>query len=339
VFSKNTHLKRFGAFFFCFQLKFNSLKNPIKIGTFALKCQPMKLKYYIQSFRLRTLPLSISGILVGSACAAQSGYAKLPVFGFALLTTLCLQILSNISNEVGDLEKGTDNDQRLGPIRSAQSGQLTVQNLKNAMGLFVALSVIFGTVLVYVSFGTLVSMSSIIMLLLGVGAIIASIKYTFGKKSYGYLGLGDVFVFIFFGLVSVLGVYYLATGGFDAVYLLPASAIGFLSTGVLNVNNLRDVDNDSNFHKRTMAVRFGVSATKVYHTVLVVGALVMVLVFYLIKEFNLGAYLCFLAVPLFVIHLVKIHTLTGRDLDPQLKVLSLTTLVFSLLIGIGLLYN
>jgi 1,4-dihydroxy-2-naphthoate octaprenyltransferase len=177
------------------------------------------------------------------------------------------------------------------------------------------------------------------MLLLGVGAIIASIKYTFGKKSYGYLGLGDVFVFIFFGLVSVLGVYYLATGGFDAVYLLPASAIGFLSTGVLNVNNLRDVDNDSNFHKRTMAVRFGVSATKVYHTVLVVGALVMVLVFYLIKEFNLGAYLCFLAVPLFVIHLVKIHTLTGRDLDPQLKVLSLTTLVFSLLIGIGLLYN
>ncbi len=104
----------------------------------------MKLKYYIQSFRLRTLPLSISGILVGSACAAQSGYAKLPVFGFALLTTLCLQILSNISNEVGDLEKGTDNDQRLGPIRSAQSGQLTVQNLKNAMGLFVALSVFWG---------------------------------------------------------------------------------------------------------------------------------------------------------------------------------------------------
>ena len=299
----------------------------------------MKLKYYIQSFRLRTLPLSVSGILVGSACAAQSGYAKLPVFGFALLTTLCLQILSNISNEVGDLEKGTDNDQRLGPIRSAQSGKLTVHNLKNAMGLFVALSVVFGAILVYASFGTLVSVPAIVMLIVGAGAIVASIKYTFGKKSYGYLGLGDVFVFIFFGLVSVMGVYFLATGVFDLVYLLPASAIGFLSTGVLNVNNLRDVENDTNFNKRTMAVRFGVSSAKLYHSMLVVGALVLVLVFNLLKEFGSFAYIFFLAVPLFVIHLVKIHTLTGRDLDPQLKVLSLTTLVFSLLIGIGLLYN
>jgi 1,4-dihydroxy-2-naphthoate octaprenyltransferase len=256
----------------------------------------------------------------------------------ALLTTVCLQVLSNISNEVGDLEKGTDNANRLGPIRSAQSGKLSLLQLKNAMVFFVALSVVFGMLLIYASFATFLCMPAVSMLVMGAGAIVASIKYTYGKKSYGYIGLGDLFVFVFFGLVSVLGVYFLATGRFEIIYLLPASAIGMLSTGVLNVNNLRDVDNDANFNKRTLVVRFGTGIMKLYHTILILGALLLMLVFNILEELAPISYLFLLSTPLFVWHLYKIHSCVGRDLDPQLKVLSITSLLLSILFSIGLLY-
>jgi 1,4-dihydroxy-2-naphthoate octaprenyltransferase len=299
----------------------------------------MKLKHYIDSFRLRTLPLSMSGIFLGSFYAIADGYYRPLVFVLALLTTLSLQILSNISNEVGDLEKGTDNEQRLGPIRSVQRGDLTVKNLKNAMLLFVILAVFFGICLVWSAFGNLLSTESLIMLILGAFAIIASIKYTFGKKAYGYVGLGDVFVFIFFGLVSTMGVFFIATGYLPVELILPASAIGMLSTGVLNVNNMRDIKNDTEFQKRTLAVRMGAKRIKIYHFILVIGALVLMCLYNIIQNNGLMSYLFLLTIPIFYLHLSMVVKYNDRELDNQLKVLSMTTLLFSLLTGIGSLFN
>lgn len=295
----------------------------------------MKLKYYIDSFRLRTLPLSVSGILLGSFYAFADGFYRPYVFIFALFTTLSLQILSNISNEVGDLEKGTDNDQRLGPIRSVQKGELSIGNLKSAMLLFVILSIINGTALIWNAFGTLLSIPSLSMLVLGALAIVASIKYTFGNKAYGYIGLGDVFVFIFFGLVSTLGAYFVSTGSLPLLLLLPASAVGLLSTGVLNVNNMRDIENDATFSKRTLAVRMGERKVKIYHCFLIVSAFVLMSIYTVINADGIQNYLFLLTVPFFCLHLLKVLRNNGRELDAQLKVLSLSTLLFSLLSGIG----
>ena len=299
----------------------------------------MKLKHYIDSFRLRTLPLSMSGILLGSFYAIGDGFYRPLVFVLALFTTLSLQILSNISNEVGDLEKGTDNEQRLGPIRSVQRGDLTVRNLKNAMLLFIFLSVIFGISLVWSAFGDLFSNQRLIMLILGACAIIASIKYTFGKKSYGYIGLGDVFVFIFFGLVSTMGVYFIATGSLPIELLLPGSAIGMLSTGVLNVNNMRDIKNDTEYHKRTLAVRMGAKKIKIYHFFLVIGALLLMCIYNIIQNNGIFSYLFLLSLPIFYYHLSMVLKHNDRALDNQLKVLSLSTLLLTLLAGIGSLLN
>ena len=299
----------------------------------------MILKHYIDSFRLRTLPLSVAGIMLGSFYATAAGCYRPVVFVLALLTTLSLQILSNISNEVGDLEKGTDNEQRLGPIRSVQRGDLTVQNLKNAMMLFIVLSVLSGICLVWSAFGTLISMPSVTMLVMGALAIVASIKYTFGKKAYGYVGLGDFFVFIFFGLVSTMGVYFIATGELPLSLILPASAIGMLSTGVLNVNNMRDIENDTEFKKRTMAVRMGAKKIKMYHLFLVIGALVLTTVYTVLQNSGTYGYLFLLTIPVFSLHLSKVMRNNGRALDSQLKVLSLCTLLFSFLAGSGSLLN
>jgi 1,4-dihydroxy-2-naphthoate octaprenyltransferase len=299
----------------------------------------MILKHYIDSFRLRTLPLSVAGIMLGSFYATAAGCYHPVVFVLALLTTLSLQILSNISNEVGDLEKGTDNEQRLGPIRSVQRGDLTVQNLKNAMMLFIILSVLSGICLVWSAFGTLISLPSVTMLVMGALAIVASIKYTFGKKAYGYVGLGDFFVFVFFGLVSTMGVYFIATGELPLSLILPASAIGMLSTGVLNVNNMRDIENDTEFKKRTMAVRMGAKKIKMYHLFLVIGALVLTTVYTVIQNSGMYGYLFLLTIPVFSLHLSKVMKNNGRALDSQLKVLSLCTLLFSFFAGLGSLLN
>ena len=158
-----------------------------------------KIKYYISSFRLRTLPLSLSGIILGTLLASAAGHFNWSSFIWAILTTLCLQILSNLANEWGDLQKGTDNEERLGPIRSIQSGALSIKEFKRCIGVFIILSACTGTALIYHSFDSLFSRDGIYMLLLGAAAIIAAIKYTMGKGAYGYYGLGDLFVFIFFG--------------------------------------------------------------------------------------------------------------------------------------------
>lgn len=294
-----------------------------------------KAKHYIDSFRLRTLPLSLSGIFLGTLLAWKEGYFQLLPFLLAVTTTLCLQILSNLANELGDLQKGTDNVMRLGPIRSIQSGALTLAEFKRIILVFIFLSVASGIALVATAFDSLFSKDGVVMLLLGAASIIAAITYTVGRHAYGYHGLGDLFVFLFFGLLSVVGSNFLMTHHIGAGIFLPASAIGFLSMGVLNLNNMRDIENDRNCGKRTLPVLFGISAAKTYHYALITGAFVCMGGYVCWYSCNACSFLFLLTLPLFVFHLAKIAIHTGRALDPQMKVLSLSTLLFALLAGFG----
>ena len=244
-----------------------------------------KAKYYIASFRLRTLPLSLSGIFLGTLLADANGNFSFTPFLLAVATTLCLQILSNLANELGDIQKGTDNNERLGPIRSIQSGALSLQAFKNTIIIFIVLSAIFGTCLIYTAFDSLLSHDGLIMLILGAAAIIAAIKYTVGKGAYGYHGLGDLFVFLFFGLLSVMGAYFLMTHHILPAIFLPAAAIGFLSTGVLNLNNMRDIENDRHCNKKTLPVLIGISTAKKYHFALIAAAFICMGIYSMLPSF------------------------------------------------------
>ncbi len=296
-----------------------------------------KLKYYIQSARLRTLPLSIAGIIMGIFLAKDMGYSNFGVSLLAILTAISLQILSNYSNEYGDMQKGTDNEQRLGPKRSIQSGYLTTQNIFTMMMLFVGISLLSGIGLIAFSFQTLTSPSAVMMMLLGIGAILASIKYTVGKSAYGYAGLGDLFVFLFFGLISVCGTFYLLTKTLPLSIFLPASTIGLFSVAMLNVNNMRDIENDSQYSKKTVAVRMGVKKSKKYHLFLIVIGLFLALVYVVFLQKSLVSYLFLITLPLFVYHLYRVFKDNGKELDKQMKVVSLATILFTLLFGLGLL--
>lgn len=292
----------------------------------------MKLKYYIKSFRLRTLPLSISGIIMGAFLAVNDNCFDLQIFLFAIATTLSLQILANLSNEYGDLKKGTDNEARLGPIRSIQRGDLSMNDMKKMIYAFVFISIFFGLLLIY-SAWNFISVNFIVFVVLGLLSIIASLKYTLGKNPYGYHGLGDLFVFIFFGLVSTFGCYYLMSGTLNYIVLLPAASIGLLSVAVLNVNNMRDMDNDKACNKQTIPVKIGIKNAKIYHLILIVLSF---LFFTIYAVYAHKTFVYCLAIPLFAIHLKNILSGEGKILDKQMAVLSLSTLLFTVLAGVSI---
>ena len=294
-----------------------------------------KSKAYITSLRLRTLPLSVSGVLLGAMLAASDGYFKPWAFAWAIVTTMALQILSNLANEVGDLEKGTDNERRLGPIRSAQSGALSKREMIRAMLFFGGMAVVTGSLWVYDAFGDLLDLKSIILFVAGGASIVAAVKYTVGDHAYGYRGLGDLFVFIFFGIVSVLGSYFAMAGRLPWIALFPAVSIGLLSTGVLNMNNIRDMENDETCGKRTIPVMLGIRGAKIYHFIMIVMALVCMGLYTILHSNGWFGYLFTLTLPLFGIHLAKVYYGKGRALDPQLRFLSLSTLLLTLLVVIG----
>lgn len=298
------------------------------------------MKDWIQAFRLRTLALALSSIAMGAFLAAFFGGFKWEVSILAGVTTIFLQILSNLANDYGDAQKGTDSENRIGPERTVQSGKISKQAMRSAIILFVSLSLISGIVLIYYGTLGLDRRVGLLFLVLGLSAIAAAILYTVGKKSYGYSGLGDLFVFIFFGLLAVLGTYFLNTQVLRWDIFLPAASLGFLSSGVLNLNNLRDIENDLNSGKITIAVRLGVLGAKKYHILLIVTALLAALLFNLM---NLRSYLSLLWIipvfSLFAIDLVKIYRIEDlKLLDPFLKKLALKTLLFVLLFGINLLF-
>ena len=294
-----------------------------------------KIKAYIVSFRLRTLPLSLSGVILGALLAAADGYFNGYTFAWALLTTMALQILSNLANEVGDLDKGTDNERRLGPIRSAQSGALSKREMIRAMVVVGGIAVVTGSLLVYEAFRDLLDWKSLTLLLAGAASIVAAVKYTVGRDAYGYKGLGDLFVFIFFGLVSVVGSYFAMSGQFPCIILLPAAAVGWLSAGVLNMNNIRDMENDAVCGKRTLPVKLGLKGAKRYHYVIMTLAMSAMLLYTLMHPAGWSGYLFLLAYPLLLAHLGRVVRGQGKALDSELKRLSLASLLMSLLCGFG----
>ncbi len=306
------------------------------------------MKHWIQAARLRTLPLSVSGIIVGSFSALAYPTDKILtptesfswiIFAFAILTTLGFQILSNFANDYGDGVKGTDNDNRIGPKRTIQAGLITPQAMKNAMIITAVFTFFCAGSLIYFAFGYAHILYSVLFLNLGILAIAAAIKYTVGNSAYGYKGLGDVFVFLFFGLVSVLGVNFLYTKQFDALLILPAIATGFLSVGVLNLNNMRDEVSDRQSNKNTIVVKLGGVVAKKYHYFLLIGAMILYILFAILKNFHFDQYLFLIAYIPLIKHLITVSkNQNPRDLDPELKKLALSTFLVSVLLSLCMIF-
>lgn len=298
-----------------------------------------KLKAWISAARLRTLPLSISGILLGTALANQDGFNDVTILFLALATTIAFQITSNFANDYGDGVKGTDDETRIGPKRTLQSGLLTRAELKLGIIIVALISFVLTLILVYYSFGVENLGYILLFLVLGIFSIWAALKYTMGDSPYGYQGLGDVFVFLFFGLLSVIGTKFLYSNQINLIDILPAIAIGFLCVGVLNLNNLRDVQSDKKHGKNTLVVKLGFENGKKYHYVLLSGSFICFLSYSLItfQSFHSFIYLIFF-IPV-VIHFVKVvQTNEPRKLDPELKKLALSTFFMALAFYIAINY-
>ncbi|HCF02881.1 1,4-dihydroxy-2-naphthoate octaprenyltransferase [Flavobacterium sp.] len=306
------------------------------------------MKHWIEAARLRTLPLSVSGIIVGSmyALANPTDDVLTPtevfnwkLFTFAIITTLGLQILSNFANDYGDGMKGTDNEDRVGPKRTIQSGVITPQAMKNAIVLTSVLTLFSAIYLIYLAFGAHNLGYSLFYLILGITAIASAIRYTVGNSAYGYRGFGDVFVFVFFGLVSTLGVNFLYSKQLDAILFLPATAIGFLSVAVLNLNNMRDEASDRKSGKNTLVVKMGIENAKKYHYFLIVGAMILVLLFAIFSDFNFDQYLFVLAYFPLVKHLVTVYkNHNSKLLDPELKKVALSTFALSVMLALCMIF-
>lgn len=306
------------------------------------------MKHWIEAARLRTLPLSVSGIIVGSmyALAHPTDNVLTPtevfnwrLFGFAILTTLGLQILSNFANDYGDGMKGTDNQDRVGPKRAIQSGVISPESMKRAIILTSVLTLISAIILIYYAFRDTNLGYSLFYLVLGILAIASAIRYTVGNSAYGYRGFGDVFVFVFFGLVSTLGVNFLYSKQLDLVLILPATAIGFLSVAVLNLNNMRDEASDRKSGKNTLVVKMGAANAKMYHYFLIVAAMVLILVFALLSDFHFDQYLFLIAYIPLTKHLVNVYkNQDTRALDPELKKVALSTFALSVLLALCMIF-
>ncbi len=297
-----------------------------------------KIKVWLTAFRLRTLPLAFSSILMGSFLAVEQGSFKWEIFSLAILTTLFLQILSNLANDYGDTVNGADHDGRQGPQRMVQSGAISLKQMKMAIFIFIALSLVSGIALIYLAFGSFLTLKFVLFLLLGIGAIVAALRYTMGRNPYGYKGLGDLYVLLFFGLAGVSGAYLLYGGEWTYLILLPSLSIGYISAGVLNVNNMRDIISDKEAGKETLVVKLGLEKAKVYHFSLIILAILSLVVYVVVSE-GQWSRLVFLAIlPILFKHLNAIAKANdSKDFDPQLKKLALSNLILVVLYGAGLL--
>ncbi len=292
---------------------------------------------WIQAARLRTLPLSLSGIIMGGGLAYSKGFFEPILFGLAILTTIFFQVLSNFANDLGDAQKGTDIG-REGEARMVQSGKISEKEMKTGIIITIILSGISALSLLSLAFLPAHKEAFFTFILLAILSVLAALLYTLGKKPYGYYALGDLFVFLFFGLLGVLGTEYLFTKNMDIWSLLPASAIGFFSVAVLNLNNMRDRENDQTHGKRTMAVILGPKKAKIYELVLLNLPFFLCLI-YALKLFpNQYAPLLFLILlfPAARIRRNIIFTTFDKDYDAFLKQVALLCLVFSLLFSIGI---
>jgi 1,4-dihydroxy-2-naphthoate octaprenyltransferase len=294
----------------------------------------MTLKPWIKAFRLRTLPLALSCIGMGGFLAASNGAFQWNIFLFSVLTTIFLQILSNLANDYGDSIHGADSTDRKGPTRAVQSGAISPAQMKTAIIVFVGLCLISGVSLLLVSFG--LNWNAILFFFgLGVLSILAAIAYTVGKKPYGYAGLGDFSVLIFFGLVGVMGSAYLFTKQISLIQLFPALSCGFFSMGVLNINNIRDIESDRKAGKYSIPVRIGREKAIGYHWFLILGGIISAIVFVLLTYRSPLQLLFVLSFPVFIMNALAVQRKPSDKLDPHLKQLALSTLLFVVLFGLG----
>lgn len=285
--------------------------------------------------RLRTLPLSLSGIVMGVFLAAADYRIDALTVVFLALTTVCLQILSNLSNELGDTLHGTDADDRLGIHYSLQDGEMTIPEMKRLIAAVAVACCVFGLLMIYFSFGKIFAAGPLTFVVLGAAAIWAAMHYTLGKDPYGYRGLGDLFVFLFFGVATVCGGYFLCAHEFASwIILLPAAAIGCFSVGVLNVNNIRDMKSDA-ATRVTVAIKLGGRRARIYQTALIALGWAAMLAYCSLRFFSIWHYLFVLTLPLFILHLRGVWTREGRALDPMLPLLVMSSFLFSLLAGLG----
>lgn len=306
------------------------------------------MKHWIEAARVRTLPLSVSGILVGSfyALAKPTENVLTPtqvfswkIFCLLLLTTIGLQVLSNFANDYGDGVKGTDNEDRIGPTRALQSGVISPAGMKRAIIITAFLTFLSAVWLIYTAFGLQYMYYSLFFLALGIVAIASAIRYTVGKGAYGYKGYGDVFVFVFFGLVSTYGSYFMFSKVIDLYLLLPAIAIGFLSVGVLNLNNMRDEASDRKAGKNTIVVKMGGENAKKYHYFLLISAMILLLVFGFTQQFAIDQFIYVIVFFPIISHMLRVmKTKNPANLDPELKRLAISTFMVSLLLSLCMIY-
>ena len=294
------------------------------------------LKSFINAARLRTLPLSLSGIIVGSFLAFADGFFDWRICLLALITTIGFQVLSNFANDYGDGIKGTDNADRIGPKRALQSGAISPKQMLNAIKITGGITFVVALILIYISFGKENLTYFFLFLVFGVASLVAAIKYTMGNKAYGYSGYGDVFVFLFFGWLSVVGSYFLYTKQLDLTVFLPATSIGMLSAGVLNLNNIRDRESDAKSNKITLVVKIGEEFAKYYHYYLLIFSFLLALLYNALHYKSLIQFIFVIAfIPIFR-HLFTVYkNKDAKLLDPELKKLALSTFLFAMLFGLG----
>lgn len=302
---------------------------------------------WIKAARLRTLPLSLSGIIMGAFIAkwrlyGEGGFWDWKIFALALVVTLLYQVLSNYANDYGDGVKGTDAKRASeAEARAVASGKITAKQMKSAVILFSALSFIATIALLYIAFIPNYMNEFYIFIGLGVACILAAIGYTVGKKPYGYMGLGDLFVFVFFGLVSVCGSYFLFTKSFSWDMLLPGAAIGMMSMAVLNLNNMRDIESDKLSGKNSFALRIGFKNAMIYEMILLQLPLILILLFLGVNGFFQTQNYYVFIVMILMLPLMKVRrkimaVKNPRELDPFLKQVGIMTFVMAVLTAFGL---
>jgi 1,4-dihydroxy-2-naphthoate octaprenyltransferase len=291
-----------------------------------------KVRAWISAARLRTLPLSISGILVAGGAAVKADAFSLSIMILALVTTLGFQILSNFANDYGDGVKGTDNADRIGPPRTMQSGLLTAKELKRGMIVTTVFTLFLASALIFVAFGNDNLILSVLFFNLGIAAIVAAITYTVGKRAYGYRAMGDLFVFLFFGLVGVMGCYFLFTQQLSELIILPATTIGLLSAAVLNLNNMRDRLADAKVNKNTLAVVLGEKPVKLYHALLIIVAFLCAIGYFFLQGTSWHNYLPLIAFTLLFLNVIKVFkNQIPALLDSELMKVALSTFLFAML--------
>ena len=291
---------------------------------------------WVAAARPRTLPLALASIILGSFLASADRQFNWQITLLAALTTIFLQILSNFANDYGDAVSGKDTELRVGPRRAVATGDITKEAMLRGIIVTSVLSLVSGIWLLVVSFQKADASVFWFFLILGLLSIAAAIGYTNGKRPYGYAGFGDIAVLIFFGWVGVLGTYFLHTLSFNPILLLPATSVGLFATGVLNINNIRDIETDTMTGKRSIPARLGLSLAIRYHWGLLIAGMFCALAYTFLTEANWFSYLYLLAFPLFVLNGRAVATHKRPvELNARLGQLALTTLLFVVLFGLG----